>query len=567
MTSSVKEKTKIFLEDIIPTIQTRLLTTVAFLFFTFGLSFLEKINLSIIVPALLLVWIIEQSTSFLIIKKQKTVSRMDNVFFGQFIFDLLMFTLIIHYIGGVEWIGGAFYLFSVIYFVFYISQKNRKIFLIFFTISLYTALVFLEYFGIIPHYGIVPSSGAYENFSYVFTTLTALGATFVFVAFTVNLFTGRLRQRDKKLSEINIQLTEEKNKISSIVANFKDPVIVLDKNNKLVIVNPAAANIFSFSDSELGTEIATSNQFSTNNFKKIIKNTLKVKKIKEESVGGYVVEEVSLNSGGREIVYKVITTKVIGINNEFFGTMKIFQDLTREKNLDRLKTEFISIAAHQLRTPLSAIKWVIKMVLEGDAGKINDEQKNLLNKGYVSNERVIKLVDGLLNVSRIEDGQFGYNFTKCNFQEILNMVVSDSERLIIKNHFDFKINKSNKIPSLYADEERIAMVMQNLLDNSIKYTPEYGKIEINIKNDSKNLIISIKDNGVGIPESDKVKLFSKFFRASNVIRLETEGNGLGLFITKNIIEKHGGKISVESKEGKGTIVKFFLPLKGNVDNF
>jgi len=251
----------------------------------------------------------------------------------------------------------------------------------------------------------------------------------------------------------------------------------------------------------------------------------------------------------------------LGDEGENLGILKIFYDISREKDLDRLKSEFISIAAHQLRTPLSAIKWVIKMVLDEDVGPLNKEQSELLEKGYKSNERIIHLVNDLLNVSRIEEGRFGYNFEKHDFLELVNSVVEGVAGLIDKNKIKLVINKPNLLPPIVFDQEKMLLVMQNLVDNALKYTPERGRIEINIDVDKEFFKVSVKDNGVGIPEKDKQKLFSKFFRAANVIRMQTEGSGLGLFIVKNIINKHGGVIFVDSQEGRGTDVHFTLPLK------
>jgi len=362
------------------------------------------------------------------------------------------------------------------------------------------------------------------------------------------------------IEETRERAEEEKNKTVAIITNFIDPIIILDRRNKISMINPSAQKVFGLSSSDLGRVISSSNQFSLENFRKIIKIDYTVKQIKSGEDGNFIGEEVNFKHDNQDNIYKIITAKVKGGQNEFYGTMKIFYDLTREKMIDRLKTEFISIAAHQLRTPLSAIKWVIKMVLDGDAGKLNKEQNDLLTKGYKSNERVINLVNNLLNVSRIEEGRFGYSFANCDFQEILDVVLENVERQVAKNHLKLIINKPNKLPLVYFDKNRIILAFQNLLDNAIKYTPEFGKIELNIENREEILKITIKDSGIGIPERDQIKLFSKFFRAANVIRSETEGTGLGLFIAKNIIDRHGGKIFIESQEGKGTTVDFTLPI-------
>ena len=201
------------------------------------------------------------------------------------------------------------------------------------------------------------------------------------------------------------------------------------------------------------------------------------------------------------------------------------------------------------------------MILDGDAGELTNEQRELLNKGYLSNERIIKIVNDLLNVSRIEEGKFGFNFEKADFQEVLSAAVSNVESLVAKNHQELMIKKPPKLPKIFLDQEKMIMVMQNLLSNAIKYTPEHGKIQVTIEVDKQNLHVKIKDQGVGIPKVDQPKIFTKFFRAANAVKLETEGTGLGLFMVKNIINKHNGQISLKSEEGKGTEVSFSIPLE------
>lgn len=251
-----------------------------------------------------------------------------------------------------------------------------------------------------------------------------------------------------------------------------------------------------------------------------------------------------------------------------YGAKLLFkrESLLKVKELEESKTaltntiENVKITMHQLRTPLSAIKWAIKMMLDGDAGELKAEQRELLNKSYLNNERVIKIVDNLLDVSIAKGGASIFNFEKVDFQEIVRTAINSVESLVIKNHQNLIIEKPEKLPKIYLDKERMIIVLQNLLGNAIKYTPEYGKIKIIIQVDKQLLCVKINDQGVGIPKKDQPKIFSKFFRASNAIKSETDGNGLGLFITKNIIEKHNGKISLKSEEHEGTEVSFSIPI-------
>ncbi len=352
----------------------------------------------------------------------------------------------------------------------------------------------------------------------------------------------------------------EQKKTAAIISNFIDPIIVIDKNSRINLINPAAKEIFGFLDSDLGKEVDPKNNYSMNNFRDIIKRDFKVKTARDLKSADPNIEEVTINYGGQELTYKVITAKVVDDDNNYLGRMKIFYNLTREKIIDKLKSEFISIAAHQLRTPLSAIKWVIKMVLDGDAGKLNKEQEKLLFKGYQSNERIISLVNDMLNVSRIEEGRFGYNFKKDDFVVAVEAALSNLENKIKTKNIKIVFNKPKKVPPVYMDRKKMDLVLQNLLENAVKYTPEYGTIMITLEPGKEFLKVRIKDNGVGIPAKDQAKIFSKFFRATNVVRLQTEGSGLGLFIVKNIVKAHGGEITFTSKEGKGTEFVFTLPL-------
>ncbi len=373
------------------------------------------------------------------------------------------------------------------------------------------------------------------------------------------------------------KIEKERNKTTAIISNFSDPVIVVDNEWRIIFLNPVAKKIFHLSDKNLFQKVTSqNNRFSFNDFREIINIDFNVKELEIDKDNRPTLEEVVIYSAPKSIknispfsvavskyeegdlVYKVITVPVCD-KDICFGHMKIFYDLTREKMIDKLKSEFISIAAHQLRTPLSAIKWSIKMTLDGDVGKLNKEQRKILLKGYVSNERVINLINDMLNVSRIEEGRFGYSFAKDNFKEVLNVVSRNFDSQVKSKSIKFIVQKPKKLPVIYMDKEKMTLVMQILLENAIKYTPEFGKIVLNININKKLLEIKIEDNGVGIPRQEQAKLFSKFFRGTNVVRMQAEGSGLGLFIVKNIIDKHSGKISVVSEEGKGTEISFTLP--------
>jgi signal transduction histidine kinase len=203
------------------------------------------------------------------------------------------------------------------------------------------------------------------------------------------------------------------------------------------------------------------------------------------------------------------------------------------------------------------------MLLDKDLGEITKEQREFIEKTYKSNERMIILINDLLNVTRIEEGRFLYKPVLARIEDVVQFVVNSRKEAIKKKKIKFKLKKpKKKIPLVKIDVEKIRLAIENFLENAIRYTPAGGKVTISLNYDKKKkeAEFKIEDTGIGIPENQKERVFTKFFRAANAVRTETEGSGLGLYIAKNIIEAHGGKIWFKSKEGKGTTFFFTLPV-------
>lgn len=234
----------------------------------------------------------------------------------------------------------------------------------------------------------------------------------------------------------------------------------------------------------------------------------------------------------------------------------------RKECIERLKTEFISLAAHQLRTPLSAVKWILGALLDGEAGKLNKQQTKMIRQGYESNERMIHLINDLLYVAEIEEGKFLKNETYQSIETLIENVIADYKRKIKKKKIKIVFKKpDNPLPEVKVDAEKIRLVVKNMLDNAIDYSKVGGQVVVSIWEEAGSIRIAIKDMGIGIPEDEQERLFDRFFRASNAIKIDTTGTGLGLFICKNIIDAHRGKIFFESKKDKGSTFGFELPIK------
>ena len=237
----------------------------------------------------------------------------------------------------------------------------------------------------------------------------------------------------------------------------------------------------------------------------------------------------------------------------------------RLRELDKVKTEFISVAAHQLRTPLSAIKWTLSLLLEEDSKNLTPEQRSLIMKGYESNERIINLVNKMLIVTRIESGKAQYTFSLIHIEDLIDSVLIDFVGQSHVRNMKLEFEKSSaQLPYINIDSEKIREVLQNLIENALSYTQNGGRIALKAVLENNMVKVSVEDNGIGIPEHQQSSIFNKFFRADNAIKTQTDGSGLGLFIVKNIIEKHGGKIWFESILDKGTTFYFTLPLADTV---
>jgi signal transduction histidine kinase len=243
------------------------------------------------------------------------------------------------------------------------------------------------------------------------------------------------------------------------------------------------------------------------------------------------------------------------------GAVEVFRDITKEKEIDKAKTEFVSLASHQLRTPLSTVNWYSEMLLSGDVGEVTPDQKKYLEEIYNGNQRMVDLVNTLLDVSRIEMGTFMVEPKSTDIIKLAQSVIDEQKLQIDEKKIRFSTTFEHGIPLIQADPKLLRMVIQNLLSNAVKYTPDEGKIEISIFLDNKkNILLKVMDTGYGIPRNQQNMIFTKLFRADNVIGKDTEGTGLGLYIAKSIVEQTGGKLCFESVENKGTTFYATLPL-------
>ena len=356
----------------------------------------------------------------------------------------------------------------------------------------------------------------------------------------------------------------EKLKVEAIFESLGDGIVTIDQAGFIVRINDAALQMFALHEDEVvGHRVADVLQLVDE--KGVILSEDQRPITVALSTGSR--QDIPFSQGlfyarpdGSRFVVSAIVTPLVN-NGRVVGAVETFRDASTEQSIDRAKTEFVSLASHQLRTPLSTINWYLEILLDEDEGKLNPKQKELLQEIKGGNTRMVELVNSLLNVSRIELGTFSVDPKPTNFPEIVTSVIAELEPQIIQKKLKVK-QKIAKLPELSLDSTLIRIVVQNYLTNAVKYTPDGGSINVTVTATDKDFTFAVKDTGYGIPEDAKKKMFTKMFRADNVKLRDTTGTGLGLYIVKSIIEQSDGQVWFESVENKGTTFYFSLLLSG-----
>jgi len=227
-------------------------------------------------------------------------------------------------------------------------------------------------------------------------------------------------------------------------------------------------------------------------------------------------------------------------------------DITEQKKLDQAKTEFVSLTSHQLRTPVAAVKWYMDMLLSGNLGELSPKQEEYVNRIHKVNEEMVDLIDTLLNISRIETGSVKVELKQTNVIELTESILLELSSQIEEKRINIIKQYNDNLKNIESDSKLLRIVIQNLISNAIKYTPEGGSVSITFKDFLGDKAIIVSDTGIGIPEEEQDKVFTKLFRANNAKNIGSQGTGLGLYLIKSIIEAMGNSIDFVSKENKGS---------------
>ncbi len=368
----------------------------------------------------------------------------------------------------------------------------------------------------------------------------------------------KVEERTIKLAETLSEVNREKDRINTILQSIGDGVFVINKDFKITMFNRVAENISGFSEKEvIGKKYSEVLKFVFENSGKIndgfIKKAMNTGEVKELSN-----HAVLIRKDGKKIAVADSAAPLRNENGRIVGCVVVFRDVSRERRISQMESEFVSIASHQLRTPITAIQWLMERVLRKE--KISKKGREYLDDVHASARRLNALVDLLLNVSKVEAGKISVSFRKTEVIETIDRYLKESKELCAEKNITLTFKEHPKALNVVTDNNLFSNILQSLVSNAIEYTSEKGKIEVSLEKKPKSFVLVVSDTGIGIPEKEQATIFDKFTRASNAKLLKTDGTGLGLYFTKQIVGLLGGKIWLKSTKDKGATFYVELPL-------
>lgn len=367
---------------------------------------------------------------------------------------------------------------------------------------------------------------------------------------------------DRKLAQLKAM--ELMNRNEAIIQSIGDAVIACDKTGKVNVFNKVAELMTGISAKEaIGKHysevVNCTREDDGEKCNDFIAEAILHKKITEMSNHVLLVRK-----DGVKVPVSDSAAPITDHEGNILGCVVIFHDMSRERKIDKAKTEFVSLASHQLRTPLSTINWYLEILINEEIGELNPKQQTYAKEIYGASQRMVLLINSLLNVSRLELGTFGIEPKRVSIVSVAKKCIKELKPLTMLK--DIKIIEKYQDESMIVkiDPKLVTIIMENLLTNSIKYSHKAGQVRLSIKLINKDLIIQVSDHGIGIPISQQKEIFGKMFRADNAKTMDPDGSGLGLYIVKQVLSYVDGSINFESKENVETKFVVKIPLQKNI---
>jgi PAS domain S-box-containing protein len=362
-----------------------------------------------------------------------------------------------------------------------------------------------------------------------------------------------------QLTESKAKLEEYRIQIGRAIHSLGEGLIELDEHGHIITINPYALKSLGYHENELigtwfpGTVIAVDRYGQP-------LDQLNRPLLRALTTGQPISDYVYYLCKDGSIMPVSITVAPILIDDRPKGAIEIFRDLTKEQQLDIAKDEFVSLASHQLRTPATGVKLILSMLAKGDFGPLTSIQQRYLAKAIQSNDRQLQIIEDLLNVARVDAGKMELDFQYADLVPLLREIVGEHLAIVQSRHQSIKLTMPSSFMA-FVDVDKVRMAIDNLISNASKYSSLGGQIDVSLTGDTDHAVLSVKDDGVGMDQTDIPKLFTKFTRLENELSTTVGGTGLGLFLVKNIMELHSGTIDVESEKDVGSTFTIRLPRK------
>jgi two-component system phosphate regulon sensor histidine kinase PhoR len=360
-------------------------------------------------------------------------------------------------------------------------------------------------------------------------------------------------RRNLKLAEE--QLRQGAEEMTAVVNSIAEGLIVLDKDNCILHINPTAERLLGINAELRGADIRTA----------IKDHEVYVAIEKSQAqIANYEIHsfEVALNRGEQQIILKMLASPFLDDGRQLLGTVYVLEDITEAKKIEKMKSDFVNLVSHELRTPLTSIRGFVQLILDGKVGSISPVQERSLNRVFRQAKRLEAFINDLLDVSRIESGRIEMKREVVSLVDVATQRIEELKPQADEKKITVELIEPDSLPNVIGDSERIGQVFTNLIGNAIKFTPDGGNVTVNLRPEGTYILVQVIDTGPGIPIDKQEKIFDKFYQLSEVQTRQQGGSGLGLSIVKSIVESHGGRVWVRSQEGKGSDFRFILPIAG-----
>ncbi len=383
--------------------------------------------------------------------------------------------------------------------------------------------------------------------------LDAFGGQAVVAVKNARLYEQLVRE-EKETARLYQSVLEKSDELEAVLRGIGDGVIVVDPNLRLLMMNPVAARIFAIVQAPTpGVRLP-----------ELVSDETLLALARDTSIDqAPLIREIALGSDKDEEqvrTYQVLSSAVTGIDGQIRGVVMVMRDITTQKEIELMKSNFLSVVSHELRTPLHSIKGFVDIILMGKTGPINDLQRDFLSTVKDSTSNLQRMIDDLLEFSRMEAGQIKLRPQLISIYDVALTVVEQLTPLAQESKLELINRVPEDIPLVEADPMRIGQVLTNLVSNAIKFTPAEGTVSLSASKLDEQVQVSVRDTGIGISIEEQARVFERFYQVDSSATRAYRGTGLGLTICKFIVEYHHGRIWVESEVGKGSTFHFVLPM-------